>query len=141
MIIVSFVVIWRCMKVVKTRQQSMSTIQHESEGHLSEMEMKFIMTFFLVCLLYVGAAVPLAIAKMFRELRTPASMLVIVSVMFSQYIINFFLYAFRCPQYRSAYWDILVLICPKLSTLGKGSNITSTSTVSTRRKSTTTTMK
>ena len=44
MIIVSFIVIWRCMKVVKTRRQSMSTIQHESEGALTEMEMNFIMS-------------------------------------------------------------------------------------------------
>ena len=127
MIIASFVVIWRCIKKVKTRRQSMTTVQRESDGGLTEMEIKFIMTFFFVCLFYVGAAVPLAVAKMFRELRTPASMLVIVSVMFSQYVVNFILYAFRCKQYRAAYWDIIVLMCPKLSDIGNDSNQISTS--------------
>ena len=131
-IIISFIIIWRCIKIVKARQQSMTTIQRESDGHLTEMEIKLIKTFFLVCLFYVGAAVPLAVAKMFRELRTPASMLVIISVMFSQYIINFLLYAFRCEQYRSAYWDVLVLMCPKLSEIGKDQNETLTTNVSSR---------
>ena len=117
---------------MKARRQGMTTIQRESDGQLTEIEIKLIMTFFLVCLFYVGAAVPLAVAKMFRELRTPASMLVIISVMFSQYIINFLLYAFRCKQYRSAYWDVLVLMCPKLSEIGKDQNETLTTNVSSR---------
>ena len=37
--------------------------------------------------------------------------------MWSQYSINIFIYAYRSDQYRGAYWDLLVKICPYLETL------------------------
>jgi len=37
--------------------------------------------------------------------------------MWSQYSINIFIYAYRSDQYRGAYWDLLVRICPYLETL------------------------
>ena len=111
-IIISFVVIW---SVFKENKQRKATIQHGSqEGALNSIEIKFIRTVFIVCLCYVVVAGPLAFAKMFRELRTPSSMLVIISLMLCQYILNFFIYAYRCRQYEDAYWDVLILIFPWL---------------------------
>ena len=112
--ITSYAVIWRHVKRVKADQQSLATIQDESNRTLTEMEMKLITTFFVVCIFYVAFTLPFAVAKMFRELRTPTSMLVLSSTMFTNFIINFILYAWRSKQYRSAYLDVLVIICPKL---------------------------
>ena len=39
--------------------------------------------------------------------------------MWSQYSINIFIYAYRSEQYRSAYWDIIVLLFPCLPKLKK----------------------
>ena len=37
-------------------------------------------------------------------------------LMWSQYSINIFIYAYRSDQYRGAYWDVIVSICPYLKT-------------------------
>ena len=37
--------------------------------------------------------------------------------MWTQYSINFFIYAYRSEQYRNAYWDILVILFPCLPNL------------------------
>ena len=112
--ITSYVVIWKHVKRVKSDQKRIASVKTESNQTLTDMEMKLITTFFVVCIFYVMFTLPFAIAKMFRELRTPTSMLVLSSTMFTNFIINFILYAWRSKQYRSAYRDVLVLICPKL---------------------------
>ena len=118
-IITSYAVIWKHIKSVKGKQRSIATVEQKSERTLSQIEWNFIRTVFSVCLFYIIAAFPLALAKMFPEIRTPSSMLLIISLMLSQYIVNFIVYAYRSEQYRSAYWDVLIIICPKLKKFQK----------------------
>ena len=112
--ITSYVVIWKHVKRVKSDQKRIASVQTESNRTLTHMEMKLIETFFVVCIFYVMFTLPIALAKMFKELRSHTSMLVLSSTMFTNFIINFILYAWRSKQYRSAYRDVLVRICPRL---------------------------
>ena len=108
-IIISFTLIGK--RLLENRRRK-DTVSHEDCGHLTAMEMKFIWTVLIVCLCYVVVAGPLAFAKMFRELRTPTSMLVIISLMLCQYVVNFLIYAYRCSQYADAYWDTIIIVLP-----------------------------
>ena len=116
-IIISYILIWRHIKRIKGKQREIANVKMDADGTLSEIEIKFIWTVFIVCLCYVVAAGPLAFAKMFRELRTPTSMLFIISFMLCQYSLNFFIYAYRSKQYADAYWDVLILVFPCLPNL------------------------
>ena len=40
-----------------------------------------------------------------------------LGLMWTQYSINIFIYAYRSDQYRNAYWDILVIVFPCLPKL------------------------
>ena len=119
-IVISYVVIWRHIKQVRGKILGIATVRRsifESAvgGGMSPIEIKFIWTVLIVCIFYVIASAPLAFAKMFRELRTPTSMLVAISLMLGQYSVNFFIYSYNCKQYRLAYWDAILLVCPCLS--------------------------
>jgi hypothetical protein len=119
-IIISYVVIWRHIRSVRGNVRGMATVRRslfESAGGvgMSQIEIKFIWTVLVVCIFYLIASSPLAFAKMFRELRTPTSMLVAISLMLGQYSINFFIYSYHCKQYRLEYWDVILLVCPCLS--------------------------
>ena len=119
-IIISYAVIWRHIKSVRGNVRGIANVRTSIfksglGGVLSKIEIRFIWTVLVVCVFYIIASAPLAFAKMFRELRTPTSMLVIISLMLGQYCVNFFIYSYHCKQYRLAYLDIIVLICPCLS--------------------------
>jgi hypothetical protein len=115
-ITISYLVIWRHIKKVRGDLHGVANVRKSGLGGvLSQIEIRFIWTVFIVCIFYVIASAPLAFSKMIRELRTPTFMLVVISLMLAQYSANFFIYSYNCKQYRLAYWDVLLLVFPCLS--------------------------
>ena len=99
----------------------MSNLKTSETNKISQTEMKFIWTIFIVCVFYLGCSGTLTITRFLRLARKdgPGIVLVTNTAIFVQYCINFFVYAYRSKQYRKAYWDLLVAIFPFLKKQAK----------------------
>ena len=79
---------------------------------MRERDIKFIWTIFIICVCFLVCSTPVAIVVDILHITTDNPFLILLSLMWCQYGINFFIYAYRSRQYRAAYWDLIVLVCP-----------------------------
>ena len=89
-------------------------IDGKNSQFLSPRELKFIWTILIICICFLVCSAPVAIVADILAVRTDNPFLIVVSIMWCQYGINFFIYAYRSKQYRAAYWDLIVLVLPCL---------------------------
>ena len=119
-IIISYVIIWRHIKKVKADMAGVVQIKVDgvrTKDKSSETEIRFIWTVFIVCVCYLITSTPLAIVIQVLGINEDIPTLIVIGLTMSQYSINIFIYAYRSEQYRSAYWDIILLIFPCLPKL------------------------
>ena len=121
MIVTSYLVIWQHIQNVKRNQIRMSNLKTKENNKISQTEMKFIWTIFIVCVFYLGCSGTLTITRFLRLAGEDGPVIVLVTntAILVQYCINFFVYAYHSKQYRKAYWDLLVAIFPFLTRQAK----------------------
>ena len=125
LITVSYLVIWRHIRNTQKNKYKYSSVKvdENANGKLSKREVKFIWTIFIICICFLACSAPVAIVADVLGITNGNPFLVVISIMWCQYGINFFIYACRSKQYRAAYWDLLVLICPCLIKYRENMNI------------------
>ena len=88
--------------------------QTKSENKLKENEIKFIWTVFIICLCYLLCALPGIVLVDIFGMRDNTTFMISLCLLWIQFSLNNFIYAYRSEKYRSAYWDLIVLMFPFL---------------------------
>jgi hypothetical protein len=112
--LVSYLIVWRHIRNNKKEMKDlglMKTGVNQNEK-LSKEEIKFIRTVFIICLCYLLCALPGIILVDIFGMKDGNTFLVSLSLLWFQFSINIFIYAYRSERYRAAYWKLLVLIFP-----------------------------
>ena len=109
----SYVLIWQHLKKTQRQKDQMGNVIKKNQK-MREREIKFIWTVFIICVCFLVCSTPVAIVVDILEVRTDNPFLILIGIMWCQYGINFFIYAYRSRQYRAAYWDLIILVCPCL---------------------------
>ena len=117
--IISYVTIWTQIRKVKKDVEEMKTTNVQGTRELTQQEISFIWTVFIICLCYLLCALPGIILVDIFHMKDGTTFLISLSLLWIQFSLNIFIYAYRSEQYRSAYWDLLVLMFPFLSDLKK----------------------
>ena len=117
--IISYVIIWTHIRKVKKDVEEMKTTNAQGPRELTQQEIQFIWTVFIICLCYLLCALPGIILVDIFHMKDSTTFLISLSLLWIQFSLNIFIYAYRSEQYRSAYWDLLVMIFPFLSDLKK----------------------
>ena len=81
---------------------------------LKETEIKFIWTVFIICLCYLLCALPGIVLVDIFGMRDGTTFMISLCLLWIQFSLNNFIYAYRSEKYRSAYWDLIVLMFPFL---------------------------
>lgn len=108
----SYLMIWLHLRKSQKEKDQMLNINVKKHQKNREREIKFIWTIFIICACFLVCSTPVAIVVDILEIRTDNPFLILISIMWCQYGINFFIYAYRSRQYRAAYWDFFILIFP-----------------------------
>ena len=114
--VVSYVIIWLKIRKVKRNLKNMrrENTKENDGGRLSKTEMKFVWTVFIICACYLLCALPGIVLVDIFGMKDENSFLLSLCLLWFQFSINIFIYAYRSEHYRAAYWDMLVLIFPCL---------------------------
>ena len=90
----------------------MPTEKEKAKQKLKDADVKFIWTVFIICLCYLLCALPGIVLVDVFGLRDGTTFMVSLCLLWIQFSLNNFIYAYRSEKYRSAYWDLIVLIFP-----------------------------
>ena len=114
--LVSYIVIWIQIRKVKTTVGEMNVVSDDQDPSmkLTNQEIRFIWTVFIICLCYLLCALPGIILVDIFNMKDGNTFLISLSLLWFQFSINIFIYAYRSEKYRLAYWDLMVLIFPFL---------------------------
>ena len=111
---ISYVIIWRHVNNVKNCLEEMDLGKEDQNGkrRLTKQEIRFIWTVFIICLCYLLCALPGIILVDILGMKDGTTFLISLSLLWFQFSINIFVYAYRSKRYRSAYEDLVALIFP-----------------------------
>ena len=117
--IISYVTIWTHIRKVKKDVEEMKTTNVQGPRELTQQEIQFIWTVFIICVCYLLCALPGIILVDIFHMKDGTTLLISLSLLWIQFSLSIFIYAYRSEQYRFANWDLLVLKFPFLSDLKK----------------------
>ena len=92
----------------------MQSEKEKSNQKLKDADIKFIWTVFIICLCYLLCALPGIVLVDIFGMRDGTTFMISLCLLWIQFSLNNFIYAYRSEKYRSAYWDLIVLIFPFL---------------------------
>ena len=113
---ISYLLIWNAMKRNKENVKGimMQIEKTKSENKLKDNEIKFIWTVFIICLCYLLCALPGIVLVDIFGMRDNTTFMISLCLLWIQFSLNNFIYAYRSEKYRSAYRDLIVLMFPFL---------------------------
>jgi hypothetical protein len=111
---VSYLIIWRHLNNIKNCLKEMDAGKDDQKDkrRLTNQEIRFIWTVFIICLCYLLCALPGIILVDIIGMKDGTTFLISLSLLWFQFSINNFVYAYRSKRYRSAYADVVALIFP-----------------------------
>ena len=113
---ISYLIIWQAMRKNKSNVKGMMFQKDKTEAgqKLKDNEIKFIWTVFIICLCYLLCALPGIVLVDIFEMKDGTTFMLSLCLLWIQFSLNNFIYAYRSEKYRSGYWDVIVLMFPFL---------------------------
>ena len=113
---ISYLIIWQAMRTNKRNLNGILTQldKTKADQKLKDNEIKFIWTVFIICLCYLLCALPGIVLVDIFGMKDGTTFMLSLCLLWIQFSLNNFIYAYRSEKYRWAYRDLIILICPFL---------------------------
>lgn len=113
---ISYLIIWQAMRTNKRNLNGILTRldKTKADQKLKDNEIKFIWTVFIICLCYLLCALPGIVLVDIFGMKDGTTFMLSLCLLWIQFSLNNFIYAYRSEKYRWAYRDLILLICPFL---------------------------